>query len=279
MSVEFSVLLPVYGKDDPARFRRAFSSVTSDQSLPPSEVVVVRDGPVPDALEAELVRAESATVAVTVVRTDRNQGLAEALNLGLANCRHPIVARMDADDVSAPERFAIQIPAFVALGVDVLGAALWEMDDDETSTRVRIPPLGDDEIRRTARFRQPFHHPTVVYRRDAVRDAGGYRTDVGRFEDYVLFATMLARGDKVANLAEPLLHYRVGAGAYDRRGGLSHFRHEVRLQRELRRLGLTTRAQAARNVLARGAYRLVPSSIRQHFYRTFATRPASQDGA
>lgn len=274
ISAPFSVLLPVYSGDVPAQLREAFESVTSDQELPPTEVVIVRDGPVGAELEAELTRIEATSdVAVNVVRLDENGGLARALNRGLSECRYPIVARMDADDVSTPDRFAVQIPAFVDLSVDVLGSALWELGGTG-ARRVRIPPLSEDEIRRAARFRQPFHHPTVVYRRDAVVEAGGYRTDVGRFEDYVLFATMLVRGAKVANLARPLVHYRLGAGAYARRGGLDHFRNEVRLQQELRRIGLISRLEVVRNLVSRGSYRLVPSRMRERIYSRFASSPA-----
>ena len=69
------------------------------------------------------------------------------------------------------------------------------------------------------RFRDPFNHPTVVYRRSAVQAAGGY-TDMALMEDYLLFARMVDAGARPANLAEPLVCYRVGAGAYARRGGL-----------------------------------------------------------
>ena len=271
----FSVLLPVYGGDLPAQVREAFESVTAGQQLRPAEVVIVRDGPVAVELEAELTRIEAtSTVSVDVVRIAENGGLARALNRGLRSCNYPIVARMDADDVSTPDRFAVQIPAFVDLDVDILGAALWELGSDDAARRIRIPPLGQDEIRKAARFRQPFHHPTVVYRREAVIAAGGYRTDVGRFEDYVLFATMLMRGAKVANLAQPLVHYRLGTGAYARRGGLDHFRNEVRLQQELHRIGLISSLEAARNLASRGAYRLVPSAVRERLYRRFASSPA-----
>ena len=68
------------------------------------------------------------------------------------------------------------------------------------------------------RFRDPFNHPTVVYRRSAVLAAGGY-TDMALMEDYLLFARMVDGRRRPANLAEPLVYYRVGAGAYARRGG------------------------------------------------------------
>src|SRR5690606_38233952 len=104
----FSVLLPVYHGDDPAFLRRSFASVTVEQELAPAEVVLVEDGPVGDALARVLDELEGGSpVPVTRVRLERNQGLATALEAGLARCAHEIVARQDADDVSRPARFAV----------------------------------------------------------------------------------------------------------------------------------------------------------------------------
>ncbi len=86
-------------------------------------------------------------------------------------------------------------------------------------------------------------------------------------EDYLLFARMLAAGARPANLAEPLVNYRVGAGAYARRGGQRLLRSELALQRRLRRLGFTTPLQYARNLVVRGGYRLIPEQIRRVAYR------------
>jgi hypothetical protein len=130
----------------------------------------------------------------------------------------------------------------------------------------RTPPVGPDEIRRVVRFRDPFNHPTVVYRRSAVWAAGGY-ADMALMEDYLLFTRMVAGGAVPANLAEPLVHYRVGDGAYARRGGRQLLRSELALQRRFHELGLTTRWQYLRNVTVRGGYRLVPESVRKVAYR------------
>ena len=116
------------------------------------------------------------------------------------------------------------------------------------------------------RFRDPFNHPTVVYRRSAVLAAGGY-ADMALMEDYLLFTRMVAAGAVPANLAEPLVHYRVGDGAYARRGGLPLLRSELALQRRFRRLGITTRWEYLRNVAVRGGYRLVPEGVRKVAYR------------
>jgi hypothetical protein len=173
---------------------------------------------------------------------------------------------MDADDVSLPTRFEKQVPV-VEAGADIVGSGLLEFGSsvDEIVGR-RTLPTDPAEIRRVIRFRDPFNHPTVVYRRSAVQAAGGY-TDMALMEDYLLFARMVDAGARPANLAEPLVCYRVGAGAYARRGGRDLLRSELAVQRRFRELGITTRRQYVRNVAVRGGYRLVPESLRKRAYR------------
>jgi len=267
----FSVLLPVWAGDDRDQLDRALASVTTDQTLPPDEVVIVRDGPVPAGLQAYL----DALTQARVVELPENVGLAGALEEGLRHCTFDVVARMDADDVSLPDRFARQLP-LIAAGADLVGSGLLEIgaDEDDVVGR-RVPPTGAAEIARYARFHDPFNHPTVVYRRSAVAAAGGYR-DLDLMEDYWLFARMIAAGARVENLAEPLVKYRVGAspdaGSYARRGGLRLFRSELTLQWHLRREGFTSGGQAVRNVAVRGGYRFVPTRIRTVAYRALIAR-------
>ncbi len=263
----FSLLLPVWGGDDPAFLREAFVSTVHEQTRRPQQVVLVQDGRVPDALAeviAELVR--DSPVPVDHLVMEDNLGLGPALDLGLAACRHEIVARMDADDVSLPTRFERQLPVLEA-GADIVGSGLLEFESSVTDVvGRRTPPTDPAEIRRAMRFRDPFNHPTIVYRRSAVQAAGGY-TDMALMEDYLLFARMVEGGARPANLADPLVCYRVGAGAYARRGGRQLLRSELALQRRFLELGITTRAQYVRNVTLRGGYRLVPEALRRLAYR------------
>lgn len=270
---EFSVLLPVYAGDQIDHFARSVRSVAADQVLRPSQIVIVRDGPVPDVLEAFLGRLENgaaedlaAGVPIEVVRLPENVGLARALNAGLERCSHDIVARADADDISLPQRFSTQIPLFDD-GYVLVGSAVAEFSDDERSRGVvRTMPETTDEIREVVTLRSPFNHPTVVYRASAVREAGGYE-DLDRMEDYWLWARMVAAGGRMCNVPEVLVLYRVGAGAYGRRGGLTLLRSEVELQRRMHRMGLTAGGEYARNLVVRGAYRLVPTWLRIGLYR------------
>nr|MBA2716720.1 glycosyltransferase [Propionibacteriales bacterium] len=256
MAEEFSLLMSVYGGDDPGFLAAAFRSVVHDQTRRPDDVVLVQDGPVPDALAATITGLiHESPVPTTLLALEANVGLGLALDQGMAACAHDIVARMDADDIALPHRFAVQVP-LVEAGVDVAGSSMLEFaTDPDDIVGKRVPPLEPAEIIRYARFHQPFNHPTVVYRRSVVEAAGGYR-HLSLMEDYLLFAKMIGQGATVANVAEPLVLYRVGAGAYARRGGLALVKSEVALQRQLHGLGFTTRAQFLRNVAIRASYRL-----------------------
>lgn len=268
-SADFSLLLPTYARDDPAFLRLAFESSVDRQTLRPAEAVIVQDGPVPDALAEELARIErESPIPVRVVRLPENLGLTEALNAGLAACSHPVVARMDADDVSVPERFERQW-ALVSEGYDLVGTGMAEFEVDHSATvSERIPPTGPARIRDHARTHNPFNHPTMMYRLAALDKVGGYEP-FGKMEDYWLGVRLIASGARVENIAEPLVLYRVGAGAFARRGGWVEARTEWRLQRAMLGMGFITRAEYVRNVVMKGAYRLMPASVKRVLFRRF----------
>ena len=266
MHEPFALLVSVYDGDRPDYLRRALRSAVDDQTVRPDQVVIVRDGPVRDELAACLdeVRRES-PVPVTFVPLLRNGGLGPALDRGLAASWFDVIARMDADDVAMPYRFEVELPLIE--DADIVGAGLLEfMADTDDIVGQRVPPTEADQIRRYARMHDPFNHPTVVYRRSAVLAAGGYG-GLRLMEDYALFARMLAGGARAVNVAEPLVFYRVGPEAFKRRGGTGLLRSELRLQRDFRRRGFTSRAEFVRNVIIRGGYRLIPWWCRRALYK------------
>ncbi|KUF08586.1 glycosyltransferase [Leucobacter sp. G161] len=266
---EFSLLLPVYAGDDADALRLAFSSSVDQQTLRPAEAVIVQDGPVSDTLERELARLEAESpIPVRLVRLPDNRGLTEALNAGLDAARYPVVARMDADDVSVPERFEKQW-ALLSQGYDLVGTGMVEFEiDTEQPISERVPPTGAARIRDHARTHNPFNHPTMMYRVAALDVVGRYQP-FGKMEDYWLGVRLIASGARVENIAEPLVKYRVGAGAFARRGGWQEAKTEWALQREMLRIGFISRGQYARNVVVKGAYRLMPASLKRVLFRKF----------
>ena len=270
MHEPFSLLVPVYGGDQPDHLRRAFRSAVDDQTVRPDQIVIVRDGPVNDDLSACLDDLlANCLVPVTFVPLQRNGGLGPALDRGLAACWFDAVARMDADDVAMPNRFEVELP--LMQDADIVGSGLLEfIEDTDSIVGRRVPPLGADQIKRYARMHDPFNHPTVVFRRSAVLAAGGYG-DLPLMEDYSLFARMLQAGARPVNVPEPLVYYRVGSSAFKRRGGMRLLRSELRLQREFRQHGFTSPVEYLRNVAIRGGYRLVPWWCRRAIYRPIVT--------
>lgn len=281
MHEPFALLMAVYAGDRPDRVRRALRSAVDDQTIPPDQVVIVRDGPVDDELEACLADiAGHSSVPVTYVPLARNGGLGPALDEGLAASWYDIIARMDADDVAMPHRFEVQLPLIQQ--ADIVGSGLLEfVADTDDVVGQRVPPTEPGQIARYARMHDPFNHPTVIYRRQAVLAVGGYG-DFPLMEDYALFARMIQAGARTANVTEPLVYYRVGQSAFKRRGGTALLRSELRLQGEFRRTGFTSRTEYLRNVVVRGGYRLVPWWLRRAVYRplvaALSRRPAAVQG-
>ncbi|QIM15853.1 glycosyltransferase [Leucobacter insecticola] len=276
---EFSLLLPVYAGDDPGFLRLAYESSVQQQTLRPAEAVIVQDGEVPEALAAELRRiVKESPIPCRMVELPENRGLCEALNAGLEAVTFPVVARMDADDVSTPDRFARQW-ALIDQGYDLVGSGMFEFERDPgIQSATRVPPVGFARIRAHARTHNPFNHPTMMYRVAALDRVGRYQP-FGRMEDYWLGIRLIADGARVENIADPLLGYRVGAGAFARRGGWSEARTEWRLQRELLRMGFVTRSQYLRNVAMKGAYRLLPAGVKRVLFRGLIGRGLPGDRA
>ncbi|WP_172146147.1 glycosyltransferase [Bifidobacterium panos] len=286
MARGFCVLMSVYRGDALAHLERAVRSATVEQSVPPNQLVIVRDGPVAADVQAFLDGLEGAVAGwfaaqsreagsaptVSVVPLERNQGLAHALNVGLAHCEYELVARADADDISLPSRFATMLPLFDGAGeVGVAGSAIQEFSGDEGNEssrgQVRVLPAGGCELAKYARMQSPLHHPSVMLRKSVVLAAGGYPEHAGRFEDYLLWERLMLRGVTFANVSEVLVLYRVDAGAYERRGGREMFREELRLQRWFLRDGFVSVPQFVRNVAVRACYRLIPTGVRREMYR------------
>ncbi|MDR1392833.1 MAG: glycosyltransferase [Bifidobacteriaceae bacterium] len=271
-----SVLMPVYRNDKPDQVKEAFRSVTSGQLEPPDEVVIVRDGPVPVQLNW-LLADWAKRGDVTLVELRRNQGLAAALNAGLSRCRNDIVARQDADDISRPDRFKLTWPRLAVEGFDLVGGAMREfglgdggaaavrefgLGGDSQDQTVRSYPLISPEIEHQARLMNPLAHPTVMFRRAVVLEAGGYRPFF-HLEDYDLWVRLMMAGARIANLPDVLVDYRVSEAAYRRRGGLRTLRAELALQREFVRTGFIGPATMARNLVVRGGFEVAPVWLRR----------------
>ena len=211
----FTVLMALCGKKDPDLFTKALASVF-DNDLKPDHMVLVVDGPVDIALGQRVMAAEI-DYAVEIIRLEKNQGLATALNTGLKHIRTEWIVRADADDYNLPQRFR-RLAELVRSNpeLDLAGSAVLELEMDGTPVAVRDMPLQHDEILRFMKRRNPFNHMTIACRRSLVEYCGGYPDIYGR-EDYALWAKMVKTGARCANLPQALVHATGGNDMYRRR--------------------------------------------------------------
>ena len=281
MGNEFSVLMLVYGGDRPAHFDAALRSIAA-QTLPPAEIVLVVDGPVPDGTEEVIRKYEeelaSSDTSFRVIRSGKNLGCGGAKRLGFVACSYPLVAMMDADDLSVPDRFEKQMRYFEEHPeVSAAGGWITEFvsaeDPTDTSRRAgsRRVPETDAEIREYIRKRCPMNHVTVMVRKDRILEVGGYRDDYYQNEDYDLWIRLAATGGKFGNLACDLVNVRVGEEMYQRRGGLRYFRSEAGLQKMMLRRKMISFPRYLVNVGERLVLQvLMPNRIRGWIFRKFA---------
>ncbi|MFC1540786.1 glycosyltransferase [Candidatus Margulisiibacteriota bacterium] len=263
--MSFSVLMSVYKNDQPVYLDRALQSLTA-QTVRPDEIVMVKDGPLTPELEA-VIEKYAKEIYIKIVAFEGNGGLGRALRAGLPQCSHGIVARMDSDDISAPQRFERQL-AFLKANteIDVVGAWISEFDGAESNIYAyRKLPTEHKELLKFARSRVPVNHVSVMFKKQAVLDSGSY-SELRGLEDYPLWGKMLVKGYKFANIPETLVNVRAGRGMIDRRGGRAYLMNELKMLKEFRKIGLINTNEFLVNLIVRIGLRLVPNRLRRAIY-------------
>lgn len=272
----FSVLLPVYHKDDPGYLDQALQSL-GNQTLIPPEIVVVKDGILGEDLERVIGRfKQDYPGSLRVVALPENGGLARALNEGLKTCSYDLVGRMDSDDICHPERFERQISFFAQNPeLDVAGANIQEFSREIGDLdSFRNVPENHEEILSRSRTRCPINHVSIVYRKSKVLRVGGYDPMFGTFEDYPLWVKMLQNGSRFHNLQEVLMFVRVdGLGMLKRRKGFKYAQKEWLLANYFFRLKHINLGQYFIWIFIRIPSRLIPSRLLHLIYRNILRKP------
>ena len=272
--MKFSVSMCVYGRDNPEWFRTAVDSILN-QTAAPSEVVLVVDGPVPDELDAVIKEYEINPI-FNVIRFAENQGHGNARRAGLAACTNELVAIMDADDISTPDRFEKQLKCFADNpDVSIVGGNITEFVDEETNVvGKRIVFEQDEEIKADLKKRCPMNLVTVMFKKSDIDSVGGF-IDWYCEEDYYLWLRMALADMKFANTPDVLVNVRVGREMYRRRGGWKYFSSEAKLQRYMRKNGLIGFGTYLTNVAKRFIVQvLLPNRLRGWVFKKFARKAA-----
>lgn len=269
----YSVLLLVYSGEDPENFREAIQSML-DQTVRTDDFVVVCDGPLTAALDGVLEGFVSRYPGLfRVVRLPKNVGGGLAGNAGVAACRNELIAKMDSDDISVPDRCEKQLARFAANPeLTVLGGIIEEFDNQTGKViSVRVTPTDNAGIRRYARRRNPINNVTAMYRKSAVLAAGGYR-DLRRGEDYDLYLRMLINGCYAENLPDTLVKVRTDAGDFRRRTSWYALKSCAGIWWFAWRQGFSTAWDLLLCLMGQSFMFLCPGRIQHMIYRRFLRR-------
>ena len=264
---EYSVLMSVYHKEKPEYLKQAIESIQA-QTFPTDDFVLVCDGSLNDGLDAIIAeKQQEMGDTLNVVRLAKNCGLGNALNEGIKHCKNELVARMDSDDISCPDRCEKQIGIFNRYPeVSICSGIVEEFttDPEVVDTR-RVPPETNAEIVEFAKKRCPFNHPCVMYKKTAVEAAVSYQ-DFYLLEDYYLWLRMLMAGFQGYNIQEPLLHMRAGSDMYLRRAGWKYAKTQARLFKFMKQQGFIGNGQYIKSCVIRSGSALAPNWLRKFMF-------------
>jgi glycosyltransferase involved in cell wall biosynthesis len=200
---QVSVVLPVWNGE--RYLRQAIESIL-EQDFKNFELVIVNDGSTDGT--ASILAEYSADERVRV-HTQENCGLVAALNTGVELARAGLIARMDADDISLPNRLRLQYAFMEAHPeVAVLGSSITLIDAVGRQRKTQTYPQGPEAVAASMLQGCALAHPAVMMRRAAVIKVGGYRQAFQHAEDYDLWLRIMGN-HRIDNLPEALLRYRI----------------------------------------------------------------------
>lgn len=263
-----SVLMSLYIKEQPEYLRASLNSILTQTQLP-DEIVMVLDGPITPQLQGVLDEFADQTDLLRVLPQAHNQGLGKALAIGVVACRYDLIARMDTDDIAQPTRLAKEAQAFaIDPELVICGTNIAEFDGKvQNIIGKRHLPTDDVQIRNFSKRRNPFNHMTVMFKRQAILDAGNYLPLQG-FEDYYLWVRVLKNGGHVKNLQSDLVFARTGADMYARRGGLKYLVPGLKARWVIYRAGLGHVSDWLFVTAVHIVVSIMPNRLRGWFYET-----------
>ncbi|WP_150111309.1 glycosyltransferase [Pseudoalteromonas sp. SCSIO_11900] len=263
-NIKFSVLLSLYKGEKAQFFDEAMQSIY-EQTLSPTEIVLVQDGPLNKDLY-DVIESWKGRLNIVDVVIANNVGLGEALNQGLQHCSYELVARMDTDDIALPTRFEKQIAAFDLQNIDVCGSWISEFDHDpSTILSIRQVPEYHADITKFAKSKNPMNHPSVMFKKTTVVKCGGYQ-NVLYFEDYFLWLSLIKSGAILYNIPSPLVHMRAGLNQLSRRSGYLYFKREFNFFKKSYKSKLLPLGDVLKNMALRMPLRLLPKAIIAKIY-------------
>jgi len=267
--MKYSVLITVYDKDNPRYFEQALKSMIN-QTVKPSEIVIVKDGKINKSLSMVIDNNRKIFKNIVEIDLPKNVGLGLALNEGIKKCKYNLIARMDSDDISAENRCEKQLEKFKKnKKLDIVGSPVLEFKDDIFNiVGKRKVPLTNEEIYKYARRRDPFNHPTVMYKKDSVLAVGGYG-NYRKNQDTDLWIKMLHNKCQCANCEEYLLYFRFDDNTYKKRKSWTNTKLLIKIRWNAYKIGFCSFFDFLSVMIMQLGIFIMPLSFQKFVYRKF----------
>lgn len=269
----YSVLMSVYYKEKPEWLDIAIRSMIN-QTIMTNDFVIVKDGPITEDLEKVIAKyKESYPEIFNIINLKENVGLGLALKIGIEKCKNELIARMDSDDFSISTRCEKQLEKFKENPqLDIIGSSIAEFIDSIDNVQAyRILPETDAEIKKFARRRNPFGHPSVMLRKSKVLEAGNYKPYY-LCEDYDMWIRMIEKNAQCYNFKDILVYMRIGEDFYKRRGGIKYLKSILKFKKEQYKKGFFSRKDYIVSSVAHIVMCLLPNRIRDMLYKKILRR-------
>lgn len=209
--MRISILMSVYNGE--TTLSAAMDSILA-QTLADFEFIVCDDGSQDRTWEI-LCGYEQRDVRIHLLRNEQNLGLGASLNRCLHIAKGRYIARQDADDISAPERLEKTLAYLQREDAPYAGCGVYIFDSSGVWSQRMFPERIDKHI---IAQKNPFFHPTMLFKREVLEQAGGYRVSAQtrRTEDYDLVMRLAGQGVIGQNLQEYLYYVNEPLQAYRR---------------------------------------------------------------
>lgn len=266
----FSVLMSLYIKEKAEYFDECMKSILY-QSIFPSEIVIVFDGPISDELRIIVDRYKIKNPGlIKIVENKINKGLGLALAQGVLACSYELIARMDTDDIAREDRFEKQLNMFIKNpNLDICGSHIIEFEGNINNIlSKRNVPIEHNEIAEYQKQRSAFNHMTVMYRKSTILKAGNYE-HCPLMEDDMMWVRMLILGARCANIDDYLVYVRTGYAMIERRGGLDYLRKYRNGRKKILETGYINKWDYLKTIYVQMIVSLIPKKLRLYVFINF----------
>ena len=265
--LEYSVLTTLYKNDNPEFLRQSIESMLK-QSILTNDYVIVADGPLTPELDALIETYAEKYSFFHLVRLKKNGGLGVALRRGVEECKNELIARLDSDDISVPNRCELQLKEFdVDPKLAIVGSDMYEFDEDPSRIKdIKKMPVTTEQIYQYGKRRNPFNHSSVMYKKSVIQSVGSYSTR-RRSQDVELWSKIIFARHKCKNIDKPLVYFRTdGGNRVKRKKKWSNVKSDLSVYKENYRMGYASIFDYTYICIYQLVFFLLPEKIAGYLY-------------